>query len=389
MSCVLACSAQAHLGRYKSLITRAEECSKGLGCAPLTHTTVPSTKERARGKEGGGRNAYVAGGRDRKAAEIMGDGRFPRLVAKYSARGMSKMASEAKAREIIFGGGEETSEEEDDDEITAAPPSTSLEETGFKSIDELWAQLQKTWESRGKKGVELLQVLEEINEWLDRGVITSEQFQELLVRTQTSGLRTGAPESQQKNVQGGSNVNSKSRTGSKPVRRPPSGTAKAAAAKEQQALATATAARAAEAEQAAREAKAAALVQRLFRGWRGREHFAWVVRETARQAREKQRLRLQAKEAKQRKQRAAAIGIQSAVRRHEAIRMRRELLGAATTMQAAARALAAKQQAERLREEVRLEAERRRRGRRAEEAIGGTRARRRLSSRRRRRRARR
>ena len=44
MSCVLACSAQAHLGRYKSLITRAEECSKGLGCAPLTHTTVPSTK---------------------------------------------------------------------------------------------------------------------------------------------------------------------------------------------------------------------------------------------------------------------------------------------------------------------------------------------------------
>ena len=38
---------------------------------------------------------------------------------------------------------------------------------------------QRTWEKRGK-GVELVQVLEEINGWLEKGIITGEQFQELM-----------------------------------------------------------------------------------------------------------------------------------------------------------------------------------------------------------------
>ena len=109
-------------------------------------------------------------------------GRFAELTARFTAEGMSKMAAEAKARDIIYGDGEEPSD---------PAPAQISEPESFTSVEELWAQLQSTWANREKEGVELVDVLEQINDLLDRGVITSEQFEELLVRSQQAGLQSG------------------------------------------------------------------------------------------------------------------------------------------------------------------------------------------------------
>ena len=64
-------------------------------------------------------------------------------------------------------------------------PSAAVVATPFTSVDELWVQLQRAWEVKDADGggrVELVDVLEEINDLLDRGVITTEQFRGLLTR---------------------------------------------------------------------------------------------------------------------------------------------------------------------------------------------------------------
>ena len=57
--------------------------------------------------------------------------------------------------------------------------------THYESFDELWATLQRGWERREK--VQLVDVLDEINELLERGVIDMSQFEELLQRVNSEG----------------------------------------------------------------------------------------------------------------------------------------------------------------------------------------------------------
>ena len=119
---------------------------------------------------------------------------FASLVSEGRELGLSRAEAEARARDILFGddegpaprpaaAGDDAAAREHDISVSEPGSADALAGAGFASLDELWSQIQKSWESRGR-GVELLTVLEEINELLDRGIISAEQFQELMLRTQ-------------------------------------------------------------------------------------------------------------------------------------------------------------------------------------------------------------
>lgn len=121
-------------------------------------------------------------------------GGFQRLVEQGLSNGLSATAAEQWARDKLYGGLED---DEPDDGLAAlnrfaqmddAPPAASVD--GFASVDELWANLQRAWEQRDK-GVELVDVLEEVNDLLDRGVISAEQFRDLLVRAEEMRTSSG------------------------------------------------------------------------------------------------------------------------------------------------------------------------------------------------------
>ena len=99
---------------------------------------------------------------------------FDELVKEGRDQGLDRAKAEARARDLFYG--------------DPPPQATRLREPppsvpeAFASVDELWAHLQATWESRST-GTELVDVLESINELLDRGVISQEQFREVMRRT--------------------------------------------------------------------------------------------------------------------------------------------------------------------------------------------------------------
>ena len=121
---------------------------------------------------------------------------FQGLVEQGLKKGLSASAAEQWARDRLYGGLED---EEPDDGLRALDRFASMEDDSvrlapedapqFASVDELWASLQRAWEQRDK-GVELVDVLEEVNDLLDRGVISAEQFRDLLVRAEE--MRTSA-----------------------------------------------------------------------------------------------------------------------------------------------------------------------------------------------------
>ena len=85
---------------------------------------------------------------------------FEAIVQQGLDNGMDQAAAEGRARELLYGDATEGG--------AAATP------------EQLWTQLQRTWEKRD--GMELVDVLEEINAMLDRGLINGDQFGELLAR---------------------------------------------------------------------------------------------------------------------------------------------------------------------------------------------------------------
>ena len=93
---------------------------------------------------------------------------FDELVKEGSDQGLDRPKAEARARDLLYG------------DPPAAAPASAPE--AFASVDELWTFLQATWESRST-GAELVDVLESINDLLDRGVISQEQFREVMQRT--------------------------------------------------------------------------------------------------------------------------------------------------------------------------------------------------------------
>ena len=110
---------------------------------------------------------------------------FGSLVQKGLRKGLSRAEAEAEARDILFGDPSVAKPQpplppQPQPVQTEAGSATALAEAGFGSLDELWASLQQAWDKRGR-GVELIEVLDEINSLLDRGVISVEQFQELMV----------------------------------------------------------------------------------------------------------------------------------------------------------------------------------------------------------------
>ena len=122
--------------------------------------------------------------------------RFSALVERGLAKGMSRAAAERAARDDLF----------DEDEppellasnqmslrefVDAADGGTQtpewLEPGLHKGVDELWSELQRAWEQRASGDMELADILEEINELLEGGIISSEQFLELLQRVNAEG----------------------------------------------------------------------------------------------------------------------------------------------------------------------------------------------------------
>jgi hypothetical protein len=106
------------------------------------------------------------------------------------------------------------------------------------STDEIWASLQRTWAQR--PAVSLMNVLDDISALLERGIVSEEGFGELLAKAHATP-----------------NLTREAAAASPPL--------------------------------PALEASSARCIQRCVRGWRGRERFAWVVREKARVVREEKR----------------------------------------------------------------------------------------------------
>ena len=260
---------------------------------------------------------------------------FNELVALGLTEGLTRAEAEARAREICYGEGapEDQSFLNDVDEALwrscgglspksrggLTPPSGSGLAAGFSSVEELWSNLQAAWGQRGR-GVELTDILEEINELLDRGVISGEQFAELLSRSHANSLAQPAAKKKL----------SPSRAADKPRRlaQPPLFTPPAPALPPPP--------------PSSGDVNAARRLQAAFRGRRGRERFAWAVRERARILRDEQReaMRARALAAEDRKwqRQLAAVRLQAMGRRLIARRSLRAAVEAATRVQAAERA---------------------------------------------------
>ncbi|KAL3914227.1 MAG: hypothetical protein SGPRY_007695 [Prymnesium sp.] len=225
---------------------------------------------------------------------------FNQVVGAGLARGLTRAAAEQRARDICFGDGERV--EEDASEPVAGEKGVQV----FSSVEELWGGLQQAWERRGQ-GVELTEVLEHINQLLERGIISGDDFVELLARSKAHSTR---PASKAEAVRQGSEA-------------PDLPLAASAVQCEQAALHS-------------RHLAATLCLQSAFRAKRGRELFEEKVQQRARVLRAEQKLR---EEAEQRRiqQQSSAIQLQAALRRRAAVRSLRRAQRAAAALQATAR----------------------------------------------------
>ena len=113
---------------------------------------------------------------------------FDRLTREGLAMGLDRAGAEKRARDILFddavsdGGLEENARDSHESSRKNSRRASKDFGDAFASAEELWSKLQTTWESRGQQGVELVDVLEEMNEMLERGVITADQFETLMAR---------------------------------------------------------------------------------------------------------------------------------------------------------------------------------------------------------------
>ena len=113
---------------------------------------------------------------------------FDRLSREGLAMGLDRAGAEKRARDILFddavsdGGLEENARDSHESSRKNSRRASKDFGDAFASAEELWSKLQTTWESRGQQGVELVDVLEEMNEMLERGVITADQFETLMAR---------------------------------------------------------------------------------------------------------------------------------------------------------------------------------------------------------------
>ncbi|KAL1526600.1 hypothetical protein AB1Y20_015305 [Prymnesium parvum] len=266
---------------------------------------------------------------------------FTAVVASGLADGLSRAEAEARARNVCF---TDSAAVEGSEWEEAAPVESSggVEKLTFANVDDLWSRLQAAWERRGE-GAELTDVLDEINQLLERGVISAEQFAELMLRSRPAApMRPVAPPppSVAPSARRHSAARASDAPSSRPRARPPP--PRAPPLSRQRAHA------------------AACRVQAVFRGKLGRERFASALRERADAMRKEQRRRAREAEAHGRErqvqplpslclaaasertppprlQRAAAL-LQSCARRRAAERRRR----AAGAIVAAARARGAR-----------------------------------------------
>ena len=114
----------------------------------------------------------------------MAPSRFQRLVRAGLDQGLSRAEAERRARDDLFGdimNPDSSSPRDDTPAVAQAPPLPASEEARSflpagvnKSVDELWQELQRAWRSR-EEGVELVDVLEEINDLLEKGLVTQEE----------------------------------------------------------------------------------------------------------------------------------------------------------------------------------------------------------------------
>ena len=163
------------------------------------------------------------------------------LVREGLASGLSKAASEQRARDMLF------------EEHDAVPVDAASQPMSVASLEELWAQLQRTWERRCEQ-VELVDVLEELNGLLDRGVINGDELGDLLARGHAY-VPTIAGRAAKRRQQ-------------------------AQARQQRQAAAAA---------EATPATTAAETIQKHLRAWRARELFAWRLHEEARKIRQEVR----------------------------------------------------------------------------------------------------
>ena len=113
-------------------------------------------------------------------------------------RGLDRAGAEKRARDILFddavsdGGLEENARDSHESSRKNSRRASKDFGDAFASAEELWSKLPTTWESRGQQGVELVDVLEEMNEMLERGVITADQFETRGARARRADAAQGS-----------------------------------------------------------------------------------------------------------------------------------------------------------------------------------------------------
>ena len=174
---------------------------------------------------------------------------FEELVKEGSDQGLDRPKAEARARDLFYG--------------DPPPQAPAVAPEAFASDDELWTFLQATWESRST-GAELVDVLESINDLLDRGVISQEQFREVMRRTKEQQKEPTLllTEKQKQQKQPKKAARTATSSSAAPAPASAAGDASASAADDARASAEAL-------------ARSVLLVQRVIRGWSGREKYAW------------------------------------------------------------------------------------------------------------------
>ena len=111
--------------------------------------------------------------------------RFSLYVQQGLDAGLGRAEAERRAREQLF-----TIDKPvpiDDGPAESAADAGWLATGVHKGVDALWSELQQAWKQRDSGGVELVDVLEEINELLERGLVTAEEFETLLQRANKPG----------------------------------------------------------------------------------------------------------------------------------------------------------------------------------------------------------